>query len=302
MNTGHPSRRARLAIICGTMLMGSMGLVGCREAPDEDGTTTVVGAITGTLSITGTIVDASGNPRPGVTVRLAGSSQATATTGATGTYAFNGLGPAGYAVQPALAGCTFAPTVININLTASTVANFDGSGPACGGAPQNSGATTGSLTISGRVANAAGNPVSGVKLNLNGATQGVRTTTATGLYSFSVNPGSYSVQPSGPCTFTPTVVNLNNLNANRTQNFVAGAGCVATPGTGGSSGGAAGRAAPAAAAGTGAAGLRQPRALPVAARARPVAPAESAHLDPRESTAQPIVWRLHSGAPNGGAR
>jgi hypothetical protein len=236
MNNGHPSVRARLAILCGAMLMGSMGLVGCREAPD-DGTTTVTGAITGTLSITGTIVDAGGNPRSGVIVRLAGSSQATATTGATGTYAFNGIGPAGYSVQPSLAGCTFAPTVVNVNLTASTVVNFDGSGPACGGAPQNSGATTGSLTISGRVTNAAGNPVSGVKVNLNGTTQGVRTTTASGAYSFSVNPGSYSVQPSGPCAFTPTVVNLNNLNASRTQNFVAGPGCVATPGTGGGSGG-----------------------------------------------------------------
>jgi hypothetical protein len=236
MNTERSSRRARLAILCGTMLLGSMGLAGCREAPDEDGTTTVIGAITGTLSITGTIVDASGNPRSGVTVRLAGSSQATATTSATGAYAFNGIGPAGYSVQPTLAGCTFAPTVVNVNLTASTVVNFDGSGPACGGAPQNSGATTGSLTISGRVTNAAGNPVSGVKVNLNGAIQGVRTTTATGSYSFSVNPGSYSVQPSGPCTFTPTVVNLNNVNTSRTQNFVAGAGCVATPGTGGSSG------------------------------------------------------------------
>ena len=79
--------------------------------------------------------------------------------------------------------------------------------------------------------------MSGVKVNLNGATQGVRTTTATGTYSFSVNPGSYSVQPSGPCSFTPTVVNLNNLNTSRTQNFVAGPGCVATPGTGGGSGG-----------------------------------------------------------------
>jgi hypothetical protein len=236
MHTGNRSGRARLAILCGAVLMGSMGLVGCQEAPGDDGTTTVVGAITGTLSITGTIVDASGNPRSGVIVRLAGSSQATATTGAAGTYAFNGIGPAGYSVQPSLTGCTFAPTVVNVNLTASTVINFDGSGPACGGAPQNSGATTGSLTISGRVTNAAGNPVSGVKVNLNGATQGVRTTTATGTYSFSVNPGSYSVQPSGPCSFTPTVVNLNNLNTSRTQNFVAGPGCVATPGTGGSGG------------------------------------------------------------------
>jgi len=213
-----------------------MGLVGCQEAPDDNGTTTVVGAITGTLSSTGTIVDAAGHPRSGVVVHLAGSSQATATTGANGTYAFNGIGPAGYSVQPSLSGCTFAPTVVNVNLTASTVINFDGSGPACGGAPQNSGATTGSLTISGRVTNAAGNPVSGVKVNLNGTTQGVRTTTATGSYSFSVNPGSYSVQPSGPCTFTPTVVNLNNLNASRTQNFIAGPGCAASPGTGGSGG------------------------------------------------------------------
>src|SRR5579871_2284479 len=125
MNTGHSSRRASLAILCGTLMAGSMGLVGCREAPDDDGTTVVIGAITGTLSITGTIVDASGAPRAGVTVRLAGSSQATATTDATGAYAFNGLGRAGYAVQPALAGCTFSPTVVNINLTANTVADFD---------------------------------------------------------------------------------------------------------------------------------------------------------------------------------
>jgi hypothetical protein len=255
MTNGHPSRRARLAIICGAMLIGSMGLVGCREAADEE-TTTVTGAVVGTLSITGTIVDAAGAPKSGVTVRLAGSSQATTTTSATGTYAFNGIGPAGYSVQPSLAGCTFAPTVVNVNLTANTVVNFDGSGPSCGGAPQNSGATSGSLTISGRVANAAGNPVAGVKLQLNGTVQGVRTTTATGLYSFHVNPGSYSIQPSGPCSFTPDVVNLNNLNANRTQNFVAGPGCPATPpgGTGGSGGSAGAGGASGAAGAGGAAG------------------------------------------------
>jgi hypothetical protein len=172
-------------------------------------------------------VGATGSPLAGVVISLNGSAQASATTGANGAYAFNGLVAGSYSVQPSLAGCSFAPSVVNLNgLTASTTVNFAGSGTSCGGAASNSGATTGSLTISGLVTDSAGNPVPGARILLNGSAQGVRTTQASGAYSFQVNPGSYSLNPSGPCSFTPDVVNLNNLTASRKQNFVR-SGCPA---------------------------------------------------------------------------
>ena len=236
---------ARLVLVSAALCAATAGLAGCGDQGGQsEGTNVAQQDLAGSLSISGTISDAAGNPQAGVTVRLGGGSQATATTTVSGTYAFNNLGAGSYAVQVSRAGCTFMPDAVNVNgMTASTVVNFDGSGTNCGGPAQNTGAKSGAFSISGRVANAAGNPVSGVRLTLNGAAQGLRTTTATGTYSFQVNAGSYSVQPSGPCTLTPNVANLGNVNANRAQNFVAGTGCVATPSGGaggGSSGGAGG--------------------------------------------------------------
>ena len=54
-------------------------------------------------------------------------------------------------------------------------------------------------------------------------------TDETGAYSFAVNSGSYSVNPSGPCSsFSPSVGNLNNIKANTVQNFT-GASCPPAP-------------------------------------------------------------------------
>ncbi|HSY21426.1 MAG TPA: hypothetical protein VK841_04890, partial [Polyangiaceae bacterium] len=62
-----------------------------------------------------------------------------------------------------------------------------------------------------------------------GGAQAIRVTDETGAYSFAVNAGSYSVNPSGPCSsFSPSVGNLNNIKANTVQNFT-GASCPPAP-------------------------------------------------------------------------
>jgi hypothetical protein len=233
MKLRHQSTVMRVAAVSAALFMATLFSAGCSGVSDEPMASTSE-AVAGSISISGAIFDAKGNPLSGVTVHLGGGAQSTVTTGASGTYAFNGLAAGSYSVQPSLSGCSFVPSAVNLNgLTASTVVNFDGSGSACGGESQNSGATSGALTISGRVIDAAGNPVRGIRILLNGNTQAVRTTTSTGTYAFQVNPGSYSLTPTGSCAFTPDVVNLNSLSASRSQDFRAGAGCAGTAVDGG---------------------------------------------------------------------
>ena len=87
-------------------------------------------------------------------------------------------------------------------------------------------------TLSGTCRDTVGRPLSGVTVHLNGRTQSVQTTGTQGTYSFLLNvpeaTGSWSLQPSrGGCSFTPDVVNLNNINGSRVQDFVgSGASCV----------------------------------------------------------------------------
>src|SRR6478672_6737592 len=69
------------------------------------------------------------------------------------------------------------------------------------------------ITISGKVTFSNGTAVPGVPVRLNGLSQATSITNATGNYSFTINPGSYSVRPEKTgCAFTPDVVNLNNQN------------------------------------------------------------------------------------------
>jgi CxxC motif-containing protein (DUF1111 family) len=91
-------------------------------------------------TISGTISDTQGRPLNGVTVQLNGRTMATQTTGAAGTYSFALNIPqatASWSVQPTRTGCTFNPTVVNLNnINGSRTANFTGSGTTCVGVAQ----------------------------------------------------------------------------------------------------------------------------------------------------------------------
>jgi hypothetical protein len=226
MKTRHESTTTTLGRalpLCGALLAP----LGCGAAPD-DATGSVIQAAQGPFLVSGTIVDANSNPLRGVTVTLSGSAQATAITGPDGAYAFSGLARAAYSLLPTLTGCSFVPAAVDFSkLKSNTTLHFAGSGPSCGGTPSDGGATSGSLTISGTVADSSGNPVPGARIVLSGTAQAVRTTGASGAYSFSVDAGSYVVTPAGSCTYTPTAANLNGVTKKKnTQNFVR-TGCPA---------------------------------------------------------------------------
>jgi hypothetical protein len=113
-------------------------------------------------------------------------------------------------------------------------AAFAMGGGACGEAPTDgddtqlvrSAVTT--ITISGKVTKTGNVGVANVPIRLNGLSQAWALTNASGNYAFpGLATGSYSVRPEAAgCTFSPDVVNLNNLTTNKTQNFsVTGAMC-----------------------------------------------------------------------------
>jgi hypothetical protein len=204
--------------------------------------TSALSADAGTITISGTVTDPLTGPQAGITITLSGSAQAQIVTDFSGSFSFSVKPGGSYSLtaagsdnffQPPFHSClTVTPSIVNLNnLTASTNISFVGSGTDaivnCSPAAA-TGATSGALTIQGKVTS-GGKPVAGARVLLNGSTQGYRTTDETGAYSFAVNPGSYSLNPSGTCgSFSPTVTNLNNLKANTTANF-QGTSCPPAP-------------------------------------------------------------------------
>ncbi|HVZ71417.1 MAG TPA: discoidin domain-containing protein [Polyangia bacterium] len=92
----------------------------------------------------------------------------------------------------------------------------------------NSGATTGSLTISGTLKDAAGKPIVGGRINLSGAAQAVRFSDFAGNYVFHVAAGTYSLSAAAECTLSPSTVTFTNMTANKTQAFTATTATCAT--------------------------------------------------------------------------
>src|SRR3569832_2596823 len=87
------------------------GHAGCHR----DSASTITGsssALTGNITISGTITDAAGLPLQGVTVHLDGSKQATVLEN-NGSYAFTGLHSGSNSVRPTMNGCSFLPDVVN---------------------------------------------------------------------------------------------------------------------------------------------------------------------------------------------
>ena len=219
-------------------------VVGCSGAKTDEATTTTAEALSvsdaGLVTIRGTVTD-SQYPQAGVTVTLSGGAQASVVTDFSGTYHFD-VKPGSYSLNvtgtpnffpPPYTSClAFEPSVVNLNnLATGTTVNFLGSGTdvVTNCAPtSHSGATSGTLSVSG-VVTSGGQPVPGIAVLLNGSTQGFRVTDESGAYRFSVNPGSYSLNLTGPCgAFTPSVVNLNNLKTSQIQNF-DGSSCPPAP-------------------------------------------------------------------------
>jgi hypothetical protein len=237
-------RRALLLSLAAATMMACGGTAGDGAESSESTRTTAAALSTDAgalITISGTVAD-SMFPQAGITITLSGSAQGQVVTDFSGTYSFSVKPGGSYSLtargtsnffQPPFQSClTITPDVVNLNnQKTSTVVNFLGTGTNfitnCAPA-EVMGATTGSFTLSG-VVTSGGAPVPGVLVSLSGGAQAIRVTDETGAYSFAVNAGSYSVNPSGPCSsFSPSVGNLNNLKANTVQNFT-GASCPPAP-------------------------------------------------------------------------
>jgi len=91
------------------------------------------------------------------------------------------------------------------------------------------GAVTTTVSIVGRIGLAGLQATPGITVQLNGSQQKTTITDSNGAFRFTVPPGSYSLQPSkAGATFTPSVANLNNLNASVIQDFTCAGACAGT--------------------------------------------------------------------------
>lgn len=130
-----------------------------------------------------------------------------------------------FAFQRFDAGNNFKATLYLINVNGTNLIkitnnNFDCSAPAWASGSSNPIPTS---TISGRVLDGSGAPVSGATLNLSGTLSGSAQSDATGAYAFAGLPvGNYRIDivKSG-FGFNPTSVDLTNLTADQTANFTA---------------------------------------------------------------------------------
>ncbi|HLL74896.1 MAG TPA: carboxypeptidase regulatory-like domain-containing protein, partial [Pyrinomonadaceae bacterium] len=166
-----------------------------------------------TFNVSGQVNDsANGQPLAGVTLALSGAQSGATQTDASGNYTFASL-PAGgtYTVTPSLANYGFAPPSRTFaDLQANQAADFT--------------ASLLSHTVSGRVTDAANNPLQGATITLSGLSAATAQTDAAGNYSFANVPagGNYAVTPSlANYTFAPPSRTFTNLAADATGDFTA---------------------------------------------------------------------------------
>ena len=174
-------------------------------------TATAVSGTTYTLS--GTVSLSGGGALQGVTITLGGDNSGTATTDASGNYSFT-VANGSYTVTPVKAGYTFTPASksVTINNAESTGNYFT--------ATAVSGTT---YTLSGAVSLPGGGALQGVTVTLGGDTSGTATTDASGIYSFTIANGSYTVTPSlSGYLFDPANIAVTVSSADSTgNNFTA---------------------------------------------------------------------------------
>jgi hypothetical protein len=157
------------------------------------------------------IVNSEGKPLAGVTVALSGSSIGTVITSSAGEYSFQLNTDGSYVLTPTKAHYKFDPVTRSIS-ELSTDMQLDFT------------ATLNKHSISGRVLNNGGDPVSGVVMTLSGSVSATTTTASDGSYSFS------NIDGGANCTVTaskagyvmsPLVQTFNDLSADTVADFKA---------------------------------------------------------------------------------
>ena len=156
-------------------------------------------------SISGTISPVPNGNVATVVLSQNGTTVATTTVGASGTYSFSNVGNGTYTVTPSETGFTFTPASQSVTVSgnAVTVPVFTAT------------AVVSTYTVSGTISPAPNGNVATVALSQNGTTVAMITVGASGSYSFSnVANGTYTVTPSETgFTFTPTAQSVT-VNGN----------------------------------------------------------------------------------------
>jgi Carboxypeptidase regulatory-like domain/FG-GAP-like repeat/FG-GAP repeat len=163
--------------------------------------------------INGRVLRPNGTALNGIQVILSGTRQASVFTDAGGNYSFADLPADGsYTITPFNQNYQFTPPNQTFNtLSDNQTVNFTG--------------IIQVFSITGKVTNQAGTPVSNVPVMLNGP-QGNQTafTNANGTYVFTTLPkGNYTVEPFPTAdfyTYSPRSKSITDLSANQTINFI----------------------------------------------------------------------------------
>jgi hypothetical protein len=153
-------------------------------------------------SITGALVDSSGQPLADVAIELTGTEMQSTLTDAFGNFEFVNLTEGGnYIVQPRQVGYFFTESSHTfINLAGENTVAFVGA--------------LASYSISGRVTKSDGSPATGVELNLDGSSLSFAVTDMNGDYIFDdlAVGGSYTVTPVGTGFFSPRSAAIDALS------------------------------------------------------------------------------------------
>jgi hypothetical protein len=161
------------------------------------------------LSLSGHVRDAAGAPVPGVAISVAGgAAPVPVLTDATGRFGVSGLAPGIYTLTPSRAGFVHAPASRSVTLLDED-AEVDFVEAAA------------VRSIAGQVVDAAGAPVAGVGIGIDGAAPATTTTDAAGRFAF------FGVPAGGAVTVTPALAGF--AFAPTSQHVTSGTGDVDVP-------------------------------------------------------------------------
>jgi hypothetical protein len=166
-------------------------------------------------AISGHVVEESGEPLSGVTVRLSPGGQAV-TTGADGGFAFDNLLPDNYTLAPSKVGFTFSPSSRSIGLAGEDVMGLEFVGREEVG-------PTETYEFAGQIKTDDGMPLSNARLSIDPPVAGDATSDGQGRYAFrGLQEGTYRVRPQkAGYTFEPVEISVAVADDVRGQDFVA---------------------------------------------------------------------------------